>query len=101
MSSNKPPAVPPELWSRQIRRLTTSKRLLGNIEWVATYSLDINDDGAIVGRALVPYTHVSAENRDVLDTQAVAISGVSAPSADLNDDEPVSVSLRAEAPSVG
>jgi hypothetical protein len=100
MSSNKPPAVPPELWTRQIRRLTQSKRLLGGIEWVATYSLEINDDGAIVGRALVPPTHVSVLG-DVLDPQEVRVSGVSSPSAGLDADHPVSVTLRADAPTVG
>lgn len=100
MSSKKPPAVPPELWTRQIRRLTQSKRLLGNIEWVDTYSLTINDDGEIVGRAIVPPTHVPVLG-DVLDVQDVRVSGVSAPAVKVGQNDPVSVSLRADAPSVG
>ena len=100
MSSNKPPAVPPELWTRQIRRFTQSKRLLANIEWVATYSLNINDDGAIVGRAVVPPTHVTLLG-DVLDVQEVRVSGVSSPSVEVGRNDPVSVSLRADAPTVG
>lgn len=100
MSSNKPPAVPPELWGRQIRRFTRSKRLLGNIEWVATYSLKINDDGAIVGRAVVPSAYVPVLG-DVLDVQELRVSGVSSPTASIDRDDSVSVSLRAEAPTVG